>query len=338
MCRPRQGGREETARFGRCPRVPRARRGAASTSVHPAAATPPLASWPRTARGRHPQGARRVHRWVPARPGLPPLPAPRGRPTRRPLAPFLSVTSYIITRANQNGSDARCRGPAPGRHWMLASQAPGPPTRRRDARLRAGEGPERRLGSSLLGEGAAAAAAGPRQEAASVTNCVSFFEHVSWAPSSQGAGCSRGGAAARAGGSPSREEKVPPGPPLVRAAPGPAAPPAPLRATPARMAGWATCDPRAPGGPLLPADGGCLPLMERKAAQMSICPFGDGQAEASYMSYPWELAVPSPVSSFSACKSVLRAAFKVAIPEVTLPQDAQDPLMTPVASSPSSLV
>lgn len=47
-------------------------------------------------------------------------------PTRLPLAPFLSVTSYIITRANQNGSDARRRGLSPSRDQMLAPPAHGP--------------------------------------------------------------------------------------------------------------------------------------------------------------------------------------------------------------------
>ena len=42
-----------------------------------------------------------------------------------------------------------------------------------------------------------------------------------------------------------------------------------------------------------------LPLMERRAAQRLICPFGDGQAETSCLSCPWEIAVPSPVLSFS---------------------------------------
>lgn len=59
-------------------------------------------------------------------------------PTRLPLAPFLSVTSYIITRANQNGSDARCRGLSPSRDQMLAPPAHGPRTRRRGARLPGG--------------------------------------------------------------------------------------------------------------------------------------------------------------------------------------------------------
>ena len=203
------------------------------TSVYPAPATHLRVPRWRAGCTRRERGGR-TGGSPPAQPLAPPRHSRKAdapSPTRRPLAPFLSVTSYIITQANQNGSDARCRAPALGRHWMLASRGPSPRTRRRGARLRAGEGPERRLGSSLLGEGAAAA--GPRQEAASVTNCVSFFKHISWAPSSQGAGCSGGGAAAGAGRSPSGEEKVPRGPPLARAAPGPAAPPAPLGATPA---------------------------------------------------------------------------------------------------------
>lgn len=40
-------------------------------------------------------------------------------------------------------------------------------------------------------------------------------------------------------------------------------------------------------------------MMERRAAQRLICPFGDGQAETSCLSCPWEIAVPSPVLSFS---------------------------------------
>ncbi|KAM8783549.1 uncharacterized protein V5649_013829 [Rhynchonycteris naso] len=67
---------------------------------------------------------------------------------------------------------------------------------------------------------------------------------------SQGAGCSSGGAAAVAGRKPFRVEKLPPGPPLARTAPGPAAPPAPRAACePAPMSGWATCDPRGRAGP-----------------------------------------------------------------------------------------
>nr|XP_012421554.1 PREDICTED: basic proline-rich protein-like [Odobenus rosmarus divergens] len=78
------------------------------------------------------------------RPALPPAPprhstkADAPSPTRLPLAPSLSVTSYIITRANQNGSDARCRGPSPSPGWMLAPKARGPRTRHPGARLRGG--------------------------------------------------------------------------------------------------------------------------------------------------------------------------------------------------------
>lgn len=81
------------------------------------------------------------------RPAVPPAPpchsqkADAPSPTRLPLAPFLSVTAYIITRANQNGSDARCPGPSPGQDWMLAPRAHGPQTRRPGAWLRAGKGP-----------------------------------------------------------------------------------------------------------------------------------------------------------------------------------------------------
>lgn len=70
-----------------------------------------------------------------SRPSRPSRQADAPSPTRLPRAPFLSVTSYIITRANQNGSDARCRGLSPRRDQMLAPQPTAPRTRRRGARL-----------------------------------------------------------------------------------------------------------------------------------------------------------------------------------------------------------
>lgn len=171
------------------------------------------------------------------RPALPlapprhPTKADAPSPTRLPLAPSLSVTSYIITRANQNGSDARCQGQSPGPGWMLAPKARGPRTRRRGARLQGGGRarapprlvpPRRRRCSCRSPSGS--------RERHKLRQLLQTHFMVSLQP---GAGCSRGGAAAGAERSPSGEEKVPRGPPLARTAPGPAAPPAPLRATPA---------------------------------------------------------------------------------------------------------
>lgn len=170
--------------------------------------------------------------------------APRRRAPARPF-PLPDILYN-----NSSGSERKQRalpGPSPRgtRCWR-----PRPPAPARSARERgfpAGEEPERRLGGSLLGEGAAAVA-GPRQEAASVTNCVSFFKHISWSPSSPGAGRPGGGAAAAAGRKPSERRKFlgpslrPPRARSRRAA-----------RRPAPMSGWATCDPREPGRPLLPA-------------------------------------------------------------------------------------
>lgn len=144
--------------------------------------------------------------------------------------------------------------------------------------------------------------AGPRLKAASVTNCVSFFKHISWSFSSQGTGCSRGGAAARAGRSPSGEEKVPRGPPssVPRPAP-PRRPPLPARRPPSRaarqpapMSGWATCDPRAPGRPLPPtrlARRRGPPLARRKTATPETSP-----GRAGWGSRPGPRASPLPCS------------------------------------------
>lgn len=175
----RRGG---NGTFRPLPECPRGRQGSAE-HVRPRGRRPPSSPRSPPARGQHPQGARRAHRWVPA--ARPPAPPRHSRkagapsPTRRPLAPFLSVTSYIITRANRNGSGARGRGPVPGRRWVPAPRAPGPRARRRSARLR-GEGQS--AASARPSSQKALPLPGPRQEAASVTNCVSFFKHVSRAP------------------------------------------------------------------------------------------------------------------------------------------------------------
>lgn len=93
------------------------------------------ASGARRGRGGRTGGSRPA---LPLAPPRHPTKADALSPTRLPLAPSLSVTSYIITRANQNGSDARCRGQSPGPGWMLAPKARGPRTSRRGARLRGG--------------------------------------------------------------------------------------------------------------------------------------------------------------------------------------------------------
>ncbi|XP_072594236.1 uncharacterized protein [Vulpes vulpes] len=170
----------------------------------------------------------------PARPASrlrpPPTRAAAPSPPRLPLAPSLSVTSYIITRAHHNGSDARCRGPSPAPERCSRPEPAAPELGARARGSGAGEGPERRPGSSLLAGGAAPA--GPRQEAASVTNCVSFSKHISRSP------CSPGAAAPEAGPRPGLERAPRGGESSSGPSPRPhgarpPAPPAPLRAPPA---------------------------------------------------------------------------------------------------------
>lgn len=249
MCRPRPGGEKETARFGRCPSVPGVGRGAPSTSVPPAADPLPVPVRHRRAGSTRRGRGGRTGGSPPARPPAPPRHSRKAdapSPTRRPLAPFLSVTSYIITRANQNGSDARCRGPVPGRHWVLAPRAPGPRTRRRSARLR--------------GKGQSAASARPssekalplpvpvRKPRASQTASASSNTFHGPPPAGEPAAGAAGPRPGLAGAPPGRRK-------FLGALPAPALRPAPprlrpLAAQPAPMAGWATCDPRARGGPL----------------------------------------------------------------------------------------
>ncbi|XP_069424139.1 uncharacterized protein [Ovis canadensis] len=225
MCRPRPGGEEETARFGRCPSVPGVGRGAPSTSVPPAADPLPVPGRRRRAGSTRRGRGGRTGGSPPARPPAPPRHSRKAgapSPTRRPLAPFLSVTSYIITRANQNGSGARGRGPVPGRRWVPAPRAPGPRARRRSARLR---GKGQSAASARPSSQKALPLPGPRQEAASVTSCVSFFEHVSRAPSSRGAAAGAAGPRPGLAGAPAGRRKFLGARPRRASGPSPRSPP-----------------------------------------------------------------------------------------------------------------
>lgn len=214
------------APFGRCPssRVPEESGGQVPA---PTRAPPPARARGRGGRtGGSPPG------------GLPPRPPARppraaGRrssPTRLPLAPLLSVTSYITTRADQNGSNARGRARPPAGPGARGPRPRGPPREApRSAASRRGEGPERRTrlvpprrrrcrGRSPSGS----------RERHQLRQLLQTHFTVSFQPGSRGG--SGGGAAAAAGRKPSGEEKVPRGPPSARPAPGPAAPPAPRAA------------------------------------------------------------------------------------------------------------
>ncbi|CAI9177866.1 unnamed protein product [Rangifer tarandus platyrhynchus] len=252
--------REGNCTFRPLPECSRGREGSAE-HVRPPGRRPPSSPRPRWRAGSTRRGrGGRTGGSPPARPPAPPRHSRKAdapSPTRRPLAPFLSVTSYIITRANQNGSDARCRGPAPGCHWMLAPRAPGPRTRRQSARLR--------------GKGQSAASARPssekalplpvpvRKPRASQTASASSNTFHGLPPAGEPAAGAAGPRPGLAGAPPGRRK-------FLRALPSPALRPAPPRLQPlsarrpprraarrpAPMAGWATYDPRAPGGPLPP--------------------------------------------------------------------------------------
>lgn len=163
-----------------------------------------------------------AHRWVPA-----------ALAAAFPLAPLLSVASYIIARArSKRKRGARCRG---RRAEVLEPRARGAP---HAAPTRPGERPERPPYASPSRR--RSIVAGPLQEAASVTNCVSFFKHRALSLSSPGAATAGLGPRAALAGASRGRRKFP------GTLPSPARPSRPART---RALAWATWDPRLRAAP-----------------------------------------------------------------------------------------
>lgn len=185
------------------------------------------------------------------RPAASAPPATRGRPTllaaALPLAPFLSVTSYIRTRADQNGSNARCRARPPA----------GP-----DAGAPSPRPPHEAPGSaaSRRGKSRSGGAAGPSSEKALLLWPVPIRKPRASPTASASSNTFHGLPPAREPTAPlaGPRPRLEGSPPRGESSSGPSRRPPRARSRraarrPAPMSGWATCDPRAPGRPLLPA-------------------------------------------------------------------------------------
>lgn len=159
-----------------------------------------------------------AHRWVPA-----------ALAAAFPLAPLLSVASYIIAPADPNGSGARAAGAAGQR--CSSPEPEGLPTQL----PRDGVGGKARAPAPRVPSRRRSVVVGPLQEAASVTNCVSFFKHRALSLSSPGAATAGPGPRAALAGASRGRIKFPETLPSSAR---------PSHATRTHALAWATWDPR----------------------------------------------------------------------------------------------
>lgn len=283
------------APFGRCPSS-RAREEGGGQVLAPLRAPPPARA------GGAAGGAEGAQ--VGPRPRPPAPPATRGRPTRLPLAPLLSVTSYVITRADPHASNARSRarppaaGPAAG-----APQPTAPRTKRPGARLPGGGRAVAATRPVPSSEKALLWPVPARKPRASPTASASSNTFHGLLPAREPA-APVAGPRPRPGGSPPERRKFLGAPPPPAPRPVPPRPP-PRRAArpPAPMSGWATCDPREPGRLLPPARlarSRGLPPTQRKTATSETSPGRAGQKSRRVPAHRPYLALQRPRSGRAA--------------------------------------
>lgn len=161
---------------------------------------------------------------------LPPLAAGRRSLANAPPARPFPLRDILYNNPSESKRKRRALpGPVPQRErdQMLASPAHSPYTRHRGARLPGGG--RARAPTSLVPPRRRRCRGRSPSRSSERHQLRQLLQTHLWSPSSQGAGCSLGGASTAVGGKPSGEEKVPRGPPLARTAPRPAAPPARTR-------------------------------------------------------------------------------------------------------------